>query len=364
VGELTVTPEAEGELRELLGRALDFGKGVVLVLPLEPRKQQAQPRLFSTRRACPQCSRSFPEPDPRLFSFNSKHGWCPRCFGTGLVLPGFDEQQSGEEIWWNAWWEGEETPVRPAAGNGCGRKLAVRFDGLNIAEWTALPVAAAGRLEMLQLKGRAAIARDILPELSTRLAFLRGWPRSPQPRPRRPHSLRRRGAAAALAAQPRLQPARVCHILDERTIGLHPATTACCSTPCAGSRKGNTIVVVERRGETIRRAEHVIDSAPGGGVDGGQWLPRERSRAMRNPAGDRTLPRQAAAASLVERRPTDTQRPAGIAGAWLHNLKQLRLALPLGRLVCVTGVSGSGKSSLVRGVLHDNLHRLPSGQRK
>ena len=59
--------------------------------------------MFSTKRACPSCSRSFPELDPRLFSFNSKHGWCDACYGTGLKLSGFDEEQTGEEIWWNEW---------------------------------------------------------------------------------------------------------------------------------------------------------------------------------------------------------------------------------------------------------------------
>jgi len=50
------------------------------------------------------------ELDPRLFSFNSKHGWCDSCFGTGVEMTGFDEEQSGEEIWWNEWYEHEPTP--------------------------------------------------------------------------------------------------------------------------------------------------------------------------------------------------------------------------------------------------------------
>jgi excinuclease ABC subunit A len=371
VGELTVTPEAESELRELLGCALEFGKGVVLVLPLEKRKQEAQPRLFSTRRACPQCSRSFPEPDPRLFSFNSKHGWCPRCFGTGLVLPGFDEQQSGEEIWWNAWWEGEETTCPACHGQRLRPEaLAVRFDGLNIAEWTALPVAtAAGRLEKLQLRGRsAAIARDILPELSSRLAFLREVGLAYLSLDRAAPTLSGGEAQRLrLAAQLGSNLRGVCYILDEPTIGLHPRDNRMLlDTLRRLEGKGNTIVVVEHDEETIRRAEHVIDLGPGGGVDGGQVVATGTvEELMRNPASvtGRFLA-EPLRHPLVERRPTDSATPRlKITGAGLHNLKQLRLALPLGRLVCVTGVSGSGKSSLVRGVLHDNLHRLLSGQR-
>jgi excinuclease ABC subunit A len=366
VGELTVTPEAESELRELLGRALEFGKGVVLVLPLEPRKQEGQPRLFSTRRACPQCSRSFPEPDPRLFSFNSKHGWCPRCFGTGLVLPGFDEQQSGEEIWWNAWWEGEESTCPACRGQRLRPEaLAVRFDGLNIAEWTALPVAAAAvRLMALTLKGRAAaIARDILPELSSRLAFLREVGLAYLSLDRAAPTLSGGEAQRLrLAAQLGSNLRGVCYILDEPTIGLHPRDNRMLlDTLRRLEGKGNTIVVVEHDEETIRRAEHIIDLGPGGGVDGGQVVATGTvEELMRNPASvtGRFLA-EPLRHPLVDRRPTDAATPRlEIVGAWLHNLKQLHLALPLGRLVCVTGVSGSGKSSLVRGVLHDNLRRL------
>jgi excinuclease ABC subunit A len=366
VGELTVTPEAEGELRALLGRALEFGKGVVLVLPLEARQQEAQPRLYSTRRACPQCSRSFPEPDPRLFSFNSKHGWCPRCFGTGLVLPGFDEQQSGEEIWWNAWWEGEEATCPDCLGQRLRPEaLAVRFDGLSIAEWTALPVAAAaGRLEKLQLKGRpAAIARDILPELGSRLAFLGEVGLAYLSLDRAAPTLSGGEAQRLrLAAQLGSNLRGVCYILDEPTIGLHPRDNRMLlDTLRRLEGKGNTIVVVEHDEETIRRAEHVIDLGPGGGVDGGQVVATGTvAELMANPASitGRFLA-EPLRHPLVERRPTDGSTPRlQIAGAWLHNLKQLHLDLPLGRLVGVTGVSGSGKSSLVRGVLHDNLHRL------
>ncbi len=74
-------------------------------------------RSFSTKRACPSCGTSFPEPDPRLFSYNSKHGWRPSCFGTGVELTGFDAEQSGEEVWWNAWYEGETAPCRRAPGS-------------------------------------------------------------------------------------------------------------------------------------------------------------------------------------------------------------------------------------------------------
>jgi len=102
-------------------------------------------QLFSTRRACPKCERSFPELDPRLFSYNSKHWWCPSCYWTGLQLFGSDKEQTGEEIWWNEWFEGKER-ARPACNGKRLRPeaLAVRFQHKSIAEFAALPVEAAG----------------------------------------------------------------------------------------------------------------------------------------------------------------------------------------------------------------------------
>ncbi len=72
----------------------------------------ARPVDLLDRRACPSCAKSFAELDPRLFSFNSKHGWCEDCYGTGLKIRGFDEEQSGEEIWWNEWCEQEARGLR------------------------------------------------------------------------------------------------------------------------------------------------------------------------------------------------------------------------------------------------------------
>ena len=105
----------ERELRRLLQQALDYGKGVAHVL------DRGKLRVFSTRRACPSCGRSFAELDPRLFSYNSKHGWCESCFGTGVAIKGFDAEQTGEEIWWNEWFEGEAQPAPTARASGSTR---------------------------------------------------------------------------------------------------------------------------------------------------------------------------------------------------------------------------------------------------
>ena len=96
VATLGVGAAHEAELRQALDLALLHGRGVVHV----EGPGAAAASVFSTKRACPNCGTGFPELDPRLFSFNSKHGWCKTCFGTGLQLPEFDAEQSGEESLW------------------------------------------------------------------------------------------------------------------------------------------------------------------------------------------------------------------------------------------------------------------------
>jgi excinuclease ABC subunit A len=102
VATLTVASQGESELREALAAALDHGRGVVHVLAAAGKTDRGAeaPAVFSTKRACPNCGTGFPELDPRLFSFNSRHGWCAGCFGTGLRLAEFDAEQTGEESQW------------------------------------------------------------------------------------------------------------------------------------------------------------------------------------------------------------------------------------------------------------------------
>ena len=216
VGTCEVTPKRETELRELLETTLEFGKGTALV------KNQ----MFSTRRACPKCARSFPELDPRLFSFNSKHGWCPSCYGTGLLFYGFNEEHTGEEAWWNEWFEGKERPCPECKGTRLRREaLAVRFQQKSIADLAALSVnEAADLFAKMKLRGREAeIARDIVAELRSRLEFLKevGLPYLSLDRAA-PTLSGGEAQRIRLAAQLGSNLRGVCYILDEPTIGLHP----------------------------------------------------------------------------------------------------------------------------------------------
>ncbi|HVO90677.1 MAG TPA: excinuclease ABC subunit UvrA, partial [Casimicrobiaceae bacterium] len=382
VAELVPAPANEAVLRESLAQALEHGKGVVhVVLTQAPSKsaarrrdtaEQATTEVYSTRRACPVCSRSFPAPDPRLFSFNSKHGWCPDCFGTGLKLSGFDEEQTGDEVWWNEWYEGDARACTTCGGKRLNRDaLAVRFHGRSIADVTALPAGDARALfDALDLSGRdAAIARDIVSELAARLGFLvdvgLGYLALDRSAPTLSGGEAQR---IRLAAQLGSNLRGVCYILDEPTIGLHPRDNrVLLDTLGKLQAKGNTLVVVEHDEDTIRHAAHVIDLGPGAGSRGGTVVAQGTAEdLMRLPASvtGRFLAHPLAH-PLVEPRPTTERSPAiVVAGATLHNLRNVTARVPLGRLVAVTGVSGSGKSTLARDILYSNLCELVGGRRR
>jgi len=384
IAELVATPANEGELRAALAEALDHGKGFVHVAPADgpPPKSTgrtngngapaAAAEVYSTARACPVCSKSFAAPDPRLFSFNSKHGWCPECFGTGVAMEDFDEEQTGDEAWWNARYEGEAQLCEACGGKRLNRDaLAVRFRGHSIADLTALPASEARQFfAALELTGRdAAIARDIVAELATRLAFLNDVGLAYLELDRSAPTLSGGEAQRIrLAAQLGSNLRGVCYILDEPTIGLHPRDNRMLLDTLAKlEAKGNTLVVVEHDEETIRHAAHVIDLGPGAGTGGGAVVAQGTAAdLMRVPASvtGRFLARPLEH-PLVERRSTTDRSPAiVVAGATLHNLRGVTARVPLGRLVAVTGVSGSGKSTLARDVLYANLCELVGGRRR
>jgi len=359
----------ESDLIALLQRAVDFGSGVVKVGVLNRNSGKISAEtLFSTQRACPSCQSSFPELDPRMFSYNSKHGWCSECFGTGEIILGFDEEQTGEE---RAWRSDDEEKVTCPACSGQRLKpesLSVRFKDRNIADFTALSIVEAGKLiGRLKLTEReATIARDSLGELSSRLAFLEEVGLDYLSLDRAAPTLSGGEAQRIrLAAQLGSNLEGVCYILDEPTIGLHPRDNRMLLDTLARLRKkGNTIIVVEHDEETISSADHVIDIGPGAGVRGGEIVASGTVAAVRkhpDSVTGRLLDRPLVHPLYPTRaRPEHSLR---VEGADLHNLCDVSVDFPLGQLVCITGVSGSGKSTLVRDVVHDNLRGLNTQKR-
>jgi excinuclease ABC subunit A len=291
-------------------------------------------------------------------------------------MAGFDAEQTGEEIWWNEWWEGAAAPCPECRGRRLRPEaLAVRFRDRSIDQYTSLSVAESGTLfRAMKLREREAeIARDIVAELESRLQFLTevGLPYLSLDRAS-PTLSGGEAQRIRLASQLGSNLRGVCYILDEPTIGLHARDNLMLLDTLRRLKdKGNTVVVVEHDEETIRQAEHVVDLGPGGGVNGGRLVESgSLARLLRNRRSStgRLLarPLRHPLVERVHRGGLEAGNGARltIAGARLHNLQNLTLNIPLNRLVCVTGVSGSGKSTLVREVLHDNLHRLVASRRR
>lgn len=364
VGKLKVDVNNEAELKHLIQRAVDFGSGVVKI-----GSTSANERLFSTQRACSSCQRSFPELDPRMFSYNSRHGWCATCFGTGQIIQGFDEEQTGEE---RNWRQADEEPTECISCEGQRLKpesLAVYFQDWSIADYTSLSIVEAGDVfTKIKLSDRQAIiARDSLKELNSRLSFLDEVGLSYLSLDRSAPTLSGGEAQRIrLAAQLGSNLQGVCYILDEPTIGLHPRDNRMLlNTLTRLQKKGNTIVVVEHDEETILSADHIIDIGPGAGVRGGEIVASGTVAEVRkNPLSvtGRLLDHPLKHPLYPTR--TKPEHTLHVENAQLHNLKNVSIDIPLGQLVCVSGVSGSGKSTLVRDVVHDTLRVLNSQKSK
>ena len=255
-----------------------------------------------------------------------------------------------------------ETPC-PACGGRRLKKsaLAVTVGGLNIAAFTELSVVEALRfLDELQLgEKELLIAAQILKEIRSRLGFLQsvglGY-----------LSLSRMAATLSGGESQRIRLATqigsslmgVLYILDEPSIGLHQRDNAKLLRTLQQLRDlGNTLVVVEHDEETMRSADYVVDIGPGAGINGGKVVAAgsvedicacPESITGQYLSGKKFIP-------VPGTRRSGNGKSLWIRGARENNLRNLDVEIPLGKLICVTGVSGSGKSSLINEVLYKTL---------
>jgi excinuclease ABC subunit A len=367
VCRISVEKDNEAAVRKNILTALDFGKGTVIVETAA--KSNKKSRMFSTSRTCPSCSKSFEEPDPRLFSYNSKHGWCPECFGTGLEISGFDEEQSGEEIWWNEWYDGTSRVCRACNGKRLKPEaLAVKINKMSISDFCAYSVTLMRKaITAFKWTGREEIiARDIIKELESRLEFLSFVGLDYLTLDRSAPTLSGGEAQRIrLASQLGSNLRGVCYILDEPTIGLHSRDNArLIDTLKLLKSKGNTVVVVEHDEDTIRSADYIVDVGPGGGKRGGTIIAEGTLKQIM--ANRNSITGQYLKHPLEHLRTKRSVRDSGwleIKNATLHNLKSLNCRIPLGAFVCITGVSGSGKSTLIRDILFTNTSRLIANEK-
>ncbi len=358
VAQIVIQAQHEAELRHAIHTALEHGQQRVLIVT------DSSEFTLSTARACPSCSTSYPEPDPRLFSYNSKQGWCTSCFGTGRQVSDFDAEQSGEE---SKWLQAEDAATNHDCPSCNGQRLnpialAFRWHEVGIAQLSELSIQDAKHFFAQQMlsEREQQIARDIFHEIENRLNFMEevglGYLELNRAAPTLSGGEAQR---IRLAAQLGSNLQGVCYVLDEPTIGLHPRDNKILLRALQRlESNGNTLVVVEHDEDTIRQAQHIIDMGPGAGVRGGEVVAQGDLEAILSNPNSLTghYLRQPIQHPMQGYRPIDSETPfLYLHDAQLHNIKNVSVRLPLQRLSVVTGVSGSGKSTLARDILLSNL---------
>ncbi len=366
-GTLVIEPQNESLLKQYCLLALTQGQGNIQIIsgssdPQAKKPSRTKVSAYSTKRACPKCGESFPEPEPRLFSFNSKIGWCPECLGLGLDprdhRPIFNPETLSvdvEEVLSN-------TPCPHCAGTRLNRVARnVLFENRSICEITALSVNDCLQvMQSIHLTGRSRqIGEDAIKEIISRLEFLKkvglGYMNLDRDAPSLSGGESQR---IRLASQLGSTLQGVCYVLDEPTIGLHARDNALLiDTLTALKNKGNTVIVVEHDEEMILRADHIVDIGPGAGSRGGELLVQGSLQDLQDCSNSITahMLKHPLKHSGQAVRPTDCAQRITLKDVNHHNIEHLDVAIPLGRLVVLTGVSGSGKSTLAREVLLANL---------
>ena len=374
VDRVVIRDGIDARLAESVRLAIKHGDGVVLAVYQTPDAKAEstdgngwQEKLLNTRYACPKCGASIGEIEPRTFSFNSPYGACPQCHGLGVVdLP----QANGDAANGIPLVDFEDAEQCPACGGSRLRPeaRAARLGGKAIHEITSLSVAAAtdffrGLVFDVQ---RQPIARPIVAEIVRRLEFLlrvgTDYLTLDRPADTLSGGERQRvrlatGIGSGLVG--------VLYLLDEPSVGLHPRDNQRLIAALRDlERQGNTVVVVEHDEALMRESDYLIDMGPGAGGRGGTVV------AHGTPSAVAELPASLTGGYLSGREsipvPTDRRKPAKtrvlqLAGASSHNLQNIDVEIPLGLFVCVTGVSGSGKSSLVVDTLARALARKLNG---
>ena len=326
-------------------------------------------RILSSEMNCPDCGRSFEELDPRLFSFNSPHGWCEHCRGFGEVwteIPkakDFDSQLEADlaaEKSFENREEGETRPCPVCRGDRLNPvACAVRINDQSIAGFSAHSASEALAVSRnWNFKGREeTVARDIIPEIRQRLEFLGRVGLDYLQLHRSAKTLSGgESQRIRLAAQLGSNLRGVLYVLDEPTIGLHPRdNTRLLDALEELTAMGNSLLVVEHDDETMRRASRIIDLGPKAGSRGGEIIAfgtMEEVMAEERSLTGKFLREPPVHPQRGSRRPMkDVTDWIELKGAHRHNLTGVDVRFPMRRLTAITGISGSGKSTLLRGVL-------------
>lgn len=341
---------AQERLSEAIEKAIQESDGLLVLKfrDMADKKVEGEEFLMSAKWACPKDGFSFPEIEPRLFSFNSPYGACPDCNGIGTKFL----------------FGGEPCP-RCNGARLREEALHVMVGNKNIVDLTKMSIKDCDEFfKKLKLTLREKnISKVVTKEIEARLSFMLDVGIEYLSLDRRAHTLSG-GEAQRIRLASQLGSGLVgaLYVLDEPTIGLHSRDNDRLINTLLNLRNlGNTIIVVEHDEETIYASDYLVDIGPGAGVHGGEVVVsgdmEELLTAPKNKSGSLTLAylRGEKKIELPEKRREAEKGEIKIRAGKIFNIKHLNVDIPLGRLVVVTGVSGSGKSSFVYEILHKNL---------
>lgn len=356
--------EADGLVIIKIGDGIDGEQSILRSSDSSPKKGKPDAQnkslssidefLLSAKFACPNDGFSFPEVEPRLFSFNSPYGACPECNGLGTKYFGGDElceKCNGARL------RQEALHVFLTTNEKKIKTNIVDIAKLTISETADFFI------DLKLTPQEKEISKVIIKEIEARLQFLLNVGLDYLSLNRKASTLSGgESQRIRLASQLGSRLVGALYVLDEPTIGLHQRDNERLIKTLLNLRDlGNTILVVEHDEDTIYASDYIVDIGPKAGIHGGKvivsgWLD-ELLEAKTNSSKSRTLAylRGEENIPVPEKRRTQDKGMLKIAGGKVFNIKNMNIEVPLGRLVCITGVSGSGKSSFMYEILHRNL---------
>lgn len=382
VDKVVIKEGIQTRIAESVHSALQLTEGHITVEDQTTKERKA----FSIHAACPICGFSFPELEPRFFSFNNPRGACPTCKGLGTVdieeveYDNYAGPESGGTIREVSYRvadrlsrkseEDEEGEIDQMAIRACpdchGTRLRLEARNVfvsnkTITELSTLPTSdLLATIQSSKWSARqSSIGDKILKQIEQRLGYLVrvGAGYLSLERPTRTLS-GGENQRIRLASQVGSALVGVLYVLDEPSIGLHPRDHMRLLSILRELRDlGNTIILVEHDEDTIRTADHVIDIGPRAGTLGGaiiaQGTPKEIEAHKESVTGQYLSGAKSIPVPRQRRSPGDAKLT--LKGATGNNLKNVDVSIPLGTLIAVTGVSGSGKSTLIMDTLYRAL---------
>ncbi len=352
IDNIEVTKDDEQRLQEAIEKAFKANGGICSVID-----EHNEVQTYSSHRICLKCVKSFPELEPRFFSFNSPIGACTNCHGLGFTQE-WPWDEDDDNHWKSRYPDHFGKYAKEKLCTYCnGQKLkdevlAVTIDNKNIHYISQLSIQnTLVFFENLKLNDeKQEIAKPLLREIVNRLTFLNNVGLSYLTLSRTARTLSGgEGQRIRLATQIGSALSGVIYILDEPSIGLHQRdNNRLIKTLKLLRDQGNTVLVVEHDIDTIKSADYLIDVGPQAGILGGEIT------AVGTPQELGNNPNSLTGSYISEKRKIETpkqrRKPIGflkIKNANANNLKNVDAEIPLGVFVAVSGVSGSGKSSLI-----------------